>query len=104
MNERGTYGRQNLTNGHRAYGLQAWNAQPPTVGMEPEMRRAAVTVGVNVLMTVGYVLAGSWLGGKVTPDEPKKGKIVGGAAGYFAYLLSQQGAALYRIAQNTADR
>jgi hypothetical protein len=72
--------------------------------MEPEVRRAAVTAGVNVLMTLGYVLVGSWLGGKVTPDVPKKGKILGGMTGYFASLLSEQNAALYRIAQNTANR
>jgi hypothetical protein len=104
MNERGTYGRHNLTNGHGAYGLQAWNAQPPMVGVEPEVRRAAVAAGVNVLMTLGYVLVGSWLGGKVTPDAPKKGKIVGGVTGYFASLLSEQNGALYRIAQNTTNR
>jgi hypothetical protein len=108
MNERGTYGRQNnLTNGYGSYGpygLQAWNARPPMVGMEPEMRRAAMTAGVNALITLGYVLVGSWLGGKVTPDAPKKGKIVGGVTGYFASLLSQQGEALYQIAQNTANR
>ena len=103
MNARGNYGRQAL-NGHGTRGFQAWNVQPPMVGMEPEVRRAAVTAGVNVLMTLGYVLVGSWLGGKVTPDEPKKGKIVGGVTGYFAALLSDQGAALYRIAQNTASR
>lgn len=107
MNERGTYGRQsNMTNGYGygPYGIQAWNAQPPAVGMEPELRRDAVKAGVSVLMTLGYVLVGSWLGGKVTPDEPKRGKIVGGVTGYFASLLSQQSEALYRIAQNTANR
>jgi hypothetical protein len=103
MNERGTYGRRSLTSSHGAHGLQAWNAQP-LVGMEPEVRRAAVTAGVNVLMTLGYVLVGSWLGGKVTPDAPKKGKIVGGVTGYFASLLSEQNGALYRIAQNTTSR
>lgn len=100
MNERGTYGRQSQANGYGAYGVQAWSAPPPAVGMDPELRRSAVTAGVNTLVTVGLVLVGSWLGGKVTPDAPKKGKIVGGVAGYFASLMSQQGEALYRIAQN----
>lgn len=107
MNERGTYGRRYQSNGYGAhvpYGIQAWSAQPPAVGMEPEVRQAAVKAGVNVLMTLGYVLVGSWLGGKVTPGEPKKGKIVGGVTGYFASLLAQQSEALYRIAQNTASR
>lgn len=66
-----------------------------------DVKRGAVDLGFNVVMNVIMVMTGSYFGSKVTPKEPTKGAIIGGAVGLFANLLTAQKFALERIADHT---
>jgi hypothetical protein len=89
MHERGTYGKQ---------ARQAWNAGPSVVGVDT--KRVAVDLGFNVFSALLMTAAGFWIGGQATPKEPTKGRIIGGAVGYFANLMLAQKFALERIADH----
>jgi len=98
MNARGTYGRQTF----QPYGLQVWNAPMPVVGVDTKVKKAVAEAGFLTLMTLVSTLGGVWLGKQVTPKDPSKGGLIGGAVGYFAFQTLRQNFALERIADHTA--
>ena len=115
MHERGVYGRQALKHHRRGYGIQPWGVRPHVMGMDasasayatrpaamdPETKFEVASAGVDILATVVSVIGGGWIGGKATPADPNKGRLIGGVAGYFASLWMKQNAALNRIAEHT---
>jgi hypothetical protein len=101
MNERGTYGRSSMMNGHGAHGIQGW--APPSMGMDVETKRDVVMTGFDVAAAVLTTLAGLWVGSKATPADPKKGGTIGAAVGYFAFLLAGQKTAMENVAKYTKE-